>query len=83
MCFDELGVSSNGKREGRMDMLRHEVSINGVDVGEIYLKPRVVLIAERMGMVGGCSMGIATMDKDGEAWDCLSECMRQRAWATM
>ena len=74
------GVSGNIMFEGHVETLRNGVSINGADVSEIYSPPRVVHIAERVGMVGGSSMDITTKNTGGEVWDFSRGCMMQPAW---
>ena len=49
------------------------------DVAEICSKPRVVPVAERMGLRGGSSMDIPTNDEFGRPWDLNKPEMRAHA----
>ena len=44
-------------------------AINSVDIVEVYSPPRVVKMAESMGLSGGWSLDIFSNDVDGRPWD--------------
>ena len=48
-------------------------------MAEIYRKPRVVPVAEKMGLSGGSSMDIQTNDASGRPWDFNKTEMRAHA----
>ena len=53
--------------------------INNMQVAEVYSPPRVVKMANEMGMRGGWSLDLTTTDEDGLPWDFNSIKMRNRA----
>ena len=50
-----------------------------MEVAEVYSPPRVVEMANRMGMRGGWSLDVTTCDTDGMPWDFNNAIMRNRA----
>ena len=53
--------------------------VNQMQVAEVYSPPRVVEMANRMGMRGGWSLDLTICDPDGSPWDFNSIKMRNRA----
>ena len=52
--------------------------INNMQVAEVYSPPRVVAMANRMGLRGGWSLDFIATDVDGLPWDFNSVKMRNR-----
>lgn len=65
------GAHSSGHTDEGNNMAAHlamvatKVLINAVDVTEVYRQPRVVPVAKAMGLSGGSSMDITTVDETG------------------
>ena len=53
--------------------------INNMQVAEVYGPPRVVEMANRMGLRGGWSFDLTTTDEDGLPWDFNNIKMRNKA----
>ena len=63
----------------QLDQTMVEMMIASVDVAEFYSPPRIIQMANQMGLRVGWSMGITTNDVDGKAWDFNIPEMRNRA----
>ena len=53
------------------------------DVSEIYSPPRIAEAADAIGLKGGWSLDLTTVDENGEHWDFTREDMRKRARARL
>ncbi len=51
----------------------------GVDISEVYSPRRVVAMAEAMGLRGGLSMDLTTLDEEGKPWNFNVPEMRRKA----
>ena len=61
-------------------MQRQLLSLNGVDITEVYSPERVNAYASEYGLTAGTSMDLTTRDHDGRAWNFDEQEMRERAW---
>lgn len=78
----EIGFSRAKCRETELQTDFNEkmlLSLNVVDVSEIYSPPRVIRFAKQYGLVGGWSLDLTTHDEHGRQWDFSKEEMRNRA----
>ena len=50
-----------------------------IDVAETYGPPRVVTMAEQMGLRANWNLDLTARDENGDAWDCNKASMRNKA----
>ena len=53
--------------------------VKQMQVSEVYSPPRIVEMANKMGLRGGWSLDLTTHDEDGRPWDFNNATMRNRA----
>ena len=66
-------------RVGFGNVCMMEELLKGMEVAEVYSRPRVVEMARRMGLRAGWSLDLTTCDEDGKSWDFNQLEMRNKA----
>lgn len=63
----------------QLDQIMLQMVTAGMDVAEFYSPPRVIQLAQDMGLRAGWSLDFTTNDEDGRAWNFNDAEMRHRA----
>ena len=74
---DMQGKDQTHKQEGLESALMSIYKM-GMDVAEVYSRPRVTTMAERCGLSAGWSMDLTTIDENGIPWDFDNVAMRNK-----
>ena len=76
---NERDRAMNGCLGAKLNETMLGVVLNQMQVSEVYSPPRVVEMANKMGLRGGWSLDLTTHDEDGRPWDFNDATMRNRA----